>query len=193
MPDFITNKDFFPLEVKYFSKLMVFVDGENFAIRYKGILGKQDKPSHVEYIPDIFLWSKLLDRACHNTFNVVRKYYYTSIRGDQNKLEETEDEIKNSNIDAPRVFKKYRNGKTKKVDISLSTDMLYHATKKNYDVALLIAGDEDYIPLIEAVQLEGCRVYVWFFSNGLSRSIRVKCDKFVDITRYMLSDNFRLS
>ena len=193
MTDYITNKDFFPLEVKYFSKLMVFVDGENFAIRYKEVSSNKEIPSHVKYIPDVFLWSDILDKVCHNTFNVVRKHYYTSIKGDQTKLEEVEDYLKNCNIDAPRVFKKHRNGKTKKVDISLSTDMLYHATKKNYDVALLIAGDEDYVPLIEAVQLEGCRVYVWFFSNGLARSIRVKCDKFVDITRFMLKNDFRLS
>ncbi|MDQ7816902.1 MAG: NYN domain-containing protein [Melioribacteraceae bacterium] len=171
---------------------MVFVDGENFAIRYKEVLGEKVKSSHVNYLPDIFLWSSILDKVCHNYFKVIRKYYYTSVKGDQDKIDEIEDLIKSNNIDAPRVFKKSRNGKTKRVDISLSTDMLFHATKKNYDVALLIAGDEDYVPLIEAVQSEGCRVFVWFFSNGLSRSLRVKCDKFIDITKFMLGDDFLL-
>jgi uncharacterized LabA/DUF88 family protein len=35
----------------------------------------------------------------------------------------------------------------------LATDMLVHATRKHYDAAVVVAGDEDYIPLIRAVQL----------------------------------------
>jgi len=31
-----------------------------------------------------------------------------------------------------------------------------------------LAGDEDYVPLVEAVQREGLLVYVWFVPDGLS-------------------------
>lgn len=192
MGEYISQSDFFPNEIKHKSKLMVFVDGENFAIRYKNYLKEYAQPDHVQYYEDIFLWSKLLNSACHNSFQVIRKHYYTSVFGDTKKLEEIEDYIKNHDIDAPRVFKKKRNGKTKKVDISLATEMLHHATKQNYDTALLIAGDEDYVPLVKAVQSEGCRVIVWFFSHGISRGLKNSADRFIDITRYMRSDIFTL-
>jgi len=47
--------------------------------------------------------------------------------------------------------------------------MLSHAFLNNYDVATLIAGDADYVPLVEEVKRLGKVVYVLFFvSNGLS-------------------------
>jgi uncharacterized LabA/DUF88 family protein len=41
--------------------------------------------------------------------------------------------------------------------------MLTHAHKGNYDIAILIAGDDDYGPLVKAVKDTGCRVVLWFF------------------------------
>jgi uncharacterized LabA/DUF88 family protein len=70
------------------------------------------------------------------------------------------------------------------VDISLATDMLTQAHKKNYGIAILIAGDSDYIPLVEAVKSEGSIVYLWFFNedNGLKRELRISADYYVDIS-----------
>ena len=39
--------------------------------------------------------------------------------------------------------------KAKGVDIALTTDMLSNAFLGNYDVAVLVAGDGDYVPLVE--------------------------------------------
>ncbi len=50
----------------------------------------------------------------------------------------------------PKVFKKAsKSDKTKALDIALCTDILSHAFLDNYDVALLIAGDQDYVPLVD--------------------------------------------
>jgi len=74
------------------------------------------------------------------------------------------------------------NEKTKGVDISLTKDMLSHAFHKNYDAVGLVAGDADYIPLVEEVKRHGKVVYVVFFrSEGLSPELRRSADKFVDI------------
>ena len=71
------------------------------------------------------------------------------------------------------------------MDITLATDMLLHATRKHYDVAVLVAGDEDYVPLVRAVQGEGARVYVWFFSNGLSPALRMAADRYVNLDEFL--------
>ena len=54
-------------------------------------------------------------------YNVIRKYYYTSVKGDSDKLAEVERGLKSLNIEAPRVFKKNKNKGSKRVDISLAT------------------------------------------------------------------------
>lgn len=66
--------------------------------------------------------------------------------------------------------------------------MLSHAHRKNYDVAILVAGDDDYVPLVRAIKAEGCRVVLWFFqdSAGLSQNLVNECDYFFDISWFLL-------
>jgi hypothetical protein len=47
-------------------------------------------------------------------------------------------------------------------------------------------SDEDYIPLVRAVQFEGARVHIWFVSNGLSPKLRHVADHFVDLDEFLL-------
>jgi uncharacterized LabA/DUF88 family protein len=73
-------------------------------------------------------------------------------------------------VSSQNVFKKDKQGrKTKGVDITLTRDMLSHAFRGNYDVARLIAGDGDYLPLIEEVKRLGKRVQVCFFDMSVQR------------------------
>jgi uncharacterized LabA/DUF88 family protein len=105
--------------------------------------------------------------------------------GDTQRLQEIEDKLKNLEIDSPRVFKKTKDRGSKQVDITLATDMLLHASHKHYDAAVLVAGDEDYVPLVEAVKREGARVYVWFVSSGISRALRMAADHYVDFDEFL--------
>jgi uncharacterized LabA/DUF88 family protein len=66
--------------------------------------------------------------------------------------------------------------------------MLVHAARKHYDIAVLVAGDEDYIPRVRAVQLEGPRVHVWFVSDGLSPKLGHHADHFVDLDEFLLPE-----
>jgi uncharacterized LabA/DUF88 family protein len=78
--------------------------------------------------------------------------------------------------------------KTKGVDISLTTDMLSNAFMNNYDAALLVAADADYIPLVEQVKRLGKVVYGSFFEHregGLSEELRLASDTFYDFWPFM--------
>lgn len=84
-------------------------------------------------------------------------------------------------IHAPRVFPKFKQKGSKRVDISLSVDMLSHAQAGSYDAAVLVAGDEDYVPLVEAVEAQGRQVFVWFVSSGLSPALKRQADYFFNL------------
>ena len=166
-------------------RTMVFVDGENLAIRYKSLLG-EFKPNHtVTEEPNIFVWADTL-HAELSSYDLVRRYYYTSVAGDEQRIRDIYQRIKEVAAEEPRVFKKKDKGtRTKRVDISLAVDMLTHAHRKNYDLAILVAGDEDYVPLVEAVKAEGCRVVVWFVVSGLSTALSHSSDYRSDIGRFL--------
>ena len=60
--------------------------------------------------------------------------------------------------------------------------MLTHAFRDNYDAAVLIAGDEDYVPLVDAVSNLGKNVFLWFIDNGLSQELRRRAHHYFDMT-----------
>ena len=64
----------------------------------------------------------------------------------------------------------YENG----IDIMLTTDLLTHSFKRNYDVAILVAGDTDYVGAIQAVKNNGQNVEVALF--GKESGSRPLCD-----------------
>jgi hypothetical protein len=157
---------------------MLFVDGENLAIRYETLLANSGTlpREHIHYEKGVYVWAAALNDLCVRR-NVIRRHYYTSVQAAEPRLEDLVDQLKDAGVDNPYVFKKNQK-RSKRVDIQLSTDMLLHAARKNYDVAILIAGDEDYVPLVEAVKSEGRRVYVWAVSSGLSQALRRAADHF---------------
>jgi uncharacterized LabA/DUF88 family protein len=169
------------------ARAMIFVDGENLAIRYGSMLKERggSPRDDISCEPSVFVWSSTLNPAAPSTPAVMRKYYYTAISGDQPRVDEVEAQLKALGIETPRVFKKVKDRRSKRVDITLSTDMLLHATRKHYDVAILVAGDEDYVPLVRAVQGEGARVIVWFVSDGISPKLKLAADDFLDLDAFL--------
>ena len=127
-------------------RAMIFVDGENLAIRYGEMLNANGGNPHpsIRYLADVFVWSTQWGKMSQGRPAIMRKYYYTSAPGDSQAISNIEDELKSVGIEAPRVFHKEKQSKrTKSVDITLTTDMLLHAAHKSYDIAVLVSGDAD--------------------------------------------------
>jgi uncharacterized LabA/DUF88 family protein len=180
---------------------MVFVDGENLSIRGQELCGKNDIPvdEKNEHMRDVLLWPRNI--ACRHATKwsipnwmmeqaAVRSHYYTSVVG-ASRIHEVEDRLKALNFE-PCVFQKNKQGKTKGVDISLARDMLCHAFRDNYDMAVLVAGDRDFVPLVEEVKRLGKIVVVAFIGadrGGLSRELRVSSDWFWPIDNYIIGPN----
>jgi hypothetical protein len=71
------------------ARAMMFVDGENLAIRFKRMLGTADMPadSGIWHLENVAVCAQELNPSAltHHT-RVSRNYYYTSVQGDDNKL-----------------------------------------------------------------------------------------------------------
>ena len=121
-------------------------------------------------------WSKYLESR------PIRSFYYTSAVGDEQTIQQIREHLWNLGFE-PHVFKKAKQSlKAKGVDIALTKDMLSHAFRGNYDAAVLVAGDGDYLPLVEEVKRLGKQVFVNFIGQCTSPHLKLAADTFVDIT-----------
>jgi uncharacterized LabA/DUF88 family protein len=59
--------------------------------------------------------------------------------------------------------------------------MLIQASGHNYELALLVAGDEDYIDVVNDLKRLGVRVMGSFYQAGLSPALKVSFDYFHEL------------
>lgn len=186
----------------HLKRWMLFVDGENFAMRGQAVAEREGvvlQPGEF-FSRDEFLWMPdhnplrdfpyyFLAARVGLQVTAVRAHYYTSIVGDEERITGTKRALRSIGFQ-PEVYKKTRRDqKAKGVDIALVRDVLSHAYRGNYDVAVLMAGDGDYIPLIEEVKREGQIVYVSFFTgdgSGMNPELQLSADTFIDVNRDFL-------
>lgn len=178
-------------------KLIGFIDGENFVLRYQDMLssGRQPKDD-VTHIKNILVWHP--DITKQMTADIVRLNFYQTAVGDSLKIGETKNKIRSVEYDFdpdgnleknewrgflyPKVFKKDKtSSKTKSVDINLTIDMLRHSNDVKFDIILLISGDGDYLPLVDEVTKQGKQVWVAAFSKGLCEDLKYVADEFFDL------------
>ena len=77
----------------------------------------------------------------------------------------------------------------KGTDVQLATDMLTHAFKNNYDVAILVAGDNDYAGAVQAIKDAGKHVEVSLFGKqDTSQQLRNVADVIITINARLLKD-----
>jgi len=173
---------------------MLFVDGENLTIQGQKHFESRLVPGR-EFKKDIFVWFPE-QRATGSMFGsnfapdlygeAVRAHYYTSLTGTDEDVIAVRAALRMIGFE-PRVFKREVKGRPSKgVDIALATDLLGHAFRNNLDAAVLIAGDGDYVPMIEEVKRLGKRVYVAFLAqdSGLNPRLQVAADEFFPLERW---------
>lgn len=83
----------------------------------------------------------------------------------------------------------------KQVDVYLAAQLVALAYENAYDVAMIVSGDEDYVPAIEIVQQKGKIVGVVSSSSMLSDMLRKKADRtlLVDAEGEINYENFLTS
>ena len=168
-------------------RVMIFIDGSNLYHSLKGYFKRTDL--------DIEKFShKLLDKR-----RLLRIYYYNTRVGQREEPERYRDQQTFFDTVSAIPYCELRLGRLvyinwpgtppyeKGVDIQLTTDLLTHSFKNNYDVAILVAGDTDYVGAIQAVKDNGKNAEVALFGKErTSRPLREVADKVITIDRRML-------
>ena len=75
-----------------------------------------------------------------------------------------------------------RRRRQKRVDVQLTVDMLMDAVHRNMTHATLLTGDEDFLPLIEALEGLGTHVTVMYERRTGARRLHAAADAGVGIT-----------
>ena len=68
-------------------------------------------------------------------------------------------------------------------DVYLATDLIKGAYEDLYDVAIIVSGDEDFIPAIKVVQKRGKKVINAFFPKSSSYLLRNCCNGSINLKK----------
>lgn len=150
-----------------FQKAMIFIDGTNLFYRlqdFKLRLAKNLADILSEYT---------------NKRQVVRVYLYT-IEEHFKKHKAIHGDCISTGIRVvygEGVPTKDGNFKEKGVDALLVADLVYHAAVKNFDYALVVTTDTDFVQALRRVEDFGCRTGVLSICANLPDRLRGACDE----------------
>ena len=168
-------------------RIMIFIDGSNLYHSLKNIFGRTDL--------DIGRFCrKLLGRR-----RLVRIYYYNARVGRKEEPERYRHQQQFFTSVNAVPYLELRLGRLvytnwpnvppyeKGIDVQLTTDMLTHSFKNNYDVAILVGGDNDFVGALQSVKDNGKHVEVALFGKmGSSWQLRQVADRVVTINKSFL-------
>jgi hypothetical protein len=164
-------------------KVCIFIDGQNF---YRSLL-RYDDSLRVDY-DRLATW--ITQAVGGPTALFGGAYYYVGVSADAPPL--VENFLKGLEL-RPGYFVK-REGRVrrtgrcpacgadydytteKRVDTRLVADLIHYAANHAYEAAVLVSGDDDFVPAVEAVNALGKQVWVATWSaEELSTDLRVRC------------------
>jgi len=176
-----------------YRQVMVFVDGGYLREYLKKTWGNGELATGpFQTLTDVLIQNVHIG----NIFGeLIRTYYYDAIVDEKEKDER---ERQNKFFDALRSlpFCAVRLGRLKKakneprrqkgVDILMAIDMLTKAYENHYDIAILVAGDGDFVDLVEAVKDAGKRVYGAYIKDQVDEKLLSSLDNHIIISDELL-------
>lgn len=164
-------------ESKPHQRLMVFVDGPN-------ILRESSKELEIDFRADkpplhaLAYAKEIINNIIYkDEILLIRKYWFGSFQGSEEDGQNLRFNLRENGFD-PVLFKNIKGKQEKGVDIALTKEMLVNAFHKNFDIGLLIAGDEDYLGLVNEVKRYGPIMRGAFFRHGLAPNLLLEFDDF---------------
>jgi uncharacterized LabA/DUF88 family protein len=172
---------------------MVFIDGSNMYHSLKAYFRRTD-------IDIGYFCKKLVEHR-----RLIRIYYYNASVGKTEEPERYKDQQKFFASVALIPYVELRLGRLvytsawpasppyeKGVDVQLATDMLTHAFKNNYDAAVLVAGDNDFVGALQAIKDNGKNVEVALFGReSTSRQLREVADRIITIDGRLMKGSWK--
>lgn len=190
--------------------VMVFIDGN--------YVRKHTKEKHkTDLLNYDVIGMKLAEAAVGAHPNLIRIYYYDAIANlrDAEKIQDSEerkhieDKIKTLirkqehyfDMIHTQQFVTIRQGhlvvaeketpRQKGVDVLMAIDMLTAAFERQYNWAVLVAGDSDFLELVKAVKQTGANIMGFYFKGHVSKELLNSFDKRQDLDMFdFLANNF---
>lgn len=89
--------------------------------------------------------------------------------------------LRREGVEARLVRQHGTKGKEKGVDMAVVRELLVNAFHSNMDIALLVAGDEDYLGVVGDVKRYGVEVWGSAFNSGKSERLELACDDWMPL------------
>src|SRR2546426_443250 len=163
-------------------KVAIFFDGQNF---YRSLL-RYDESLRVDY-DRLATWITQQAGGANALFSGA--YYYVGVSPDAPPLVEgflkglelrpgyfvkREPRVRRAGR-CPGCGKEYEYTTEKRVDTRLVADLIHYAASNAFDAAVLVSGDDDFVPAVEAVNALGKQGWVATWSaDELSKDLRVR-------------------
>lgn len=176
-------------------KVALFFDGKNF---YKAFERYENYNPNAE-IDYNKLAAWLTNEVSGETGDLIGAYYYTGytppnkggspeFRDFLDGLElltgylvKREERVKR-NATCTKCGSRYEYRTEKRVDTQLVADMIQLAAVNAYDAAVLLSGDQDFVPAVKATNDLGKRVYIAAWpGSGVSKALRALCYGQIDL------------
>lgn len=164
-------------------RVMIFIDGSNLYHSLKNHFNRADLDMGK-------FTDKLLQKRA-----LIRIYYYNAMVGQKQEPEIFKQQQAFFNGVNAVPYTELRLGRLvyssgwpsvppteKGTDVQLAVDMVTHAYKDNYDVAILVAGDNDFTGAVQASKDSGKHVEIALFGNpGTSQQLREVADLVIPV------------
>ena len=178
-------------------KVAVFVDGNNFYFGLRKLYGKERSLKNFNFLKfadflakdnkvvDIFYYNAQLDREKNPSKYESQKQFFEKLRN-----------IPNFHLILCKLLKRNITGTNKfyyiikEDDIHMAVDMVENAGNNKFDTAIIVSGDGDFVPAVEAVKRKGKKVENVYFKNSSSRNLQSHCSNSFELTRTILDKFF---
>ena len=178
-------------------KISIFIDGNNFYHGLKYIYEDSRKTidfnfekflefiAHGREIEDIFYYNAQLDKIKNISKFESQQRFFDNLK-----------KIPNFTLVLCKLLKRKIKG-TKKYyyvlkedDIHMAVDMVDGSADNNFDIAILVSGDGDFVPAVCSVKRRNKKVENIYFKGSSSRNLKNHCDKSLELTKEILNDFF---
>ena len=178
-------------------RVAIFIDGNNFYFGLRKIYGKNKSLKNFNFqsfanflaregkIVGIYYYNAQLDREFNSKKFKSQKEFFAKLKS-----------IPNFHLVLCKLLKRNIAGTNKHYyiikedDIHMAVDMVDGSADDNFDIAILVSGDGDFVPAVHSVKRRNKEIKNVYFKRSSSRSLKNHCDESFELTKEILNDFF---
>ncbi len=145
---------------------MLFIDGSNLRRSVQRFKDSVDGSFELDYV-------RLVEMVSRGR-PVTRAHYFGSYRAPLRPSDTAFHAQLGAHGYEVHTFPRY--AAEKQVDVALAVEMVDQAWQDTFDYAILVSGDQDFVPAVDKVRSSGKSVEVAAFASSLSSVLRDVCD-----------------